>query len=112
MTETYLKTLARHLLAGNRVSALRLCNRVLKKRLILGKKRFWQQVQSELKKPDPDFADWEFVRILANGNLNDHDYDMIQGTYKHKADVLSLSYYDAYYHYRIMEIVKTLKREA
>ena len=118
MTETYLKTLARHLLRGNRVSALRLCNRVLKKSstlrgfMISGKRRFWEQIQFELKKPDPDFAQWEFVRLIRNPKISEHDFDTIQHTYKTKADVLSWSYYDAYYHFRIMELVKELKKEA
>lgn len=115
MTETYLKTLARHLVNKDRVAALRLCNRVLKKKALLtnvGKKRFWEQIQFELKKPDPDFAKFEFVRILSSKKISEHDFNHILETYKAKADVLGYSYYDAYYHYRVMLYATELRKNA
>ena len=110
MTETYLKTLAKHLVNGDRQNALRLCNRVLKeKKLIVGKRRFWEQMQYELKKPDPEFADFEFARILGNKRLSEHDYNHILDTYEAKASVLSVGYFDAHYHALVMKMAKEVR---
>lgn len=72
---------------------------------------FWLQMQQELKKPDPEFSEWEFVRVLSNPKYKASDFNKLMDEYEKKAIHLSYAYFDAYCHYLVMEIVKEMKRK-
>jgi hypothetical protein len=125
--ENRLRTLARLLIKGDRVNALRLINRVLKEprsKLIEGKRRFWEQMQFELKKPDDEpieihetknrsyFVDPsrnEFIRIIMNNSLSDSDFAYLMNYYENKAELMSHVYFGAKYRYLMLEITQELR---
>jgi hypothetical protein len=131
LTDTAIEKLTKLLVNGDRVNALRLCNRVLKKteptkRLLSGQKQFWEQIQFELKKPDSrpieisqtknhsyfvDPSQREFVRIISNKDLPDKDFDYLLENYEAQATVLSYAYFNAHYHFRMMQIAKELRKK-